>query len=426
MPARTKKSTAPKRRPLIAPALTLKELKRPAPEDEARLLKAAARLWEMKPWETWFESEIFAVQNPEDGRLGFVSVLGAGGEQFGVLVYDGPDALVQMLDLQERLGSSIPSELPDWIDDPATSPQLLTTLSDLLAASSGPPDEVDPMELLQIPQLQLMYETRRDLEPLDKGWLKRHNYKASGCGYPTFRSLVPGYLPWFVSKEEVHLLATALEQLIEVASRLDFDSDVLETKIEWSKNGTPSARVFARVPYQGKDGVLCWRDETLKVSPDATDDLRFLPDPILLERIAALPPSSATFEMEVIQTPIPIAEKDARPYLPSVVMGGSYGMVAAIELVPCGFGPHMLAPLVQTILKILSEQIMRPALILYSSPEMLVLEMLGKHLGIKVQRVEELETLDPAIESFAQTFSAGQSPNLPDNWSAGGDKPILH
>ena len=44
-----------------------------------RLYEAAIQVKELAPWEWMFEDEVFGVQDPETGKLGFVSVMGQGG-----------------------------------------------------------------------------------------------------------------------------------------------------------------------------------------------------------------------------------------------------------------------------------------------------------------------------------------------------------
>src|SRR5262245_1782397 len=75
--------------------------KTPTVEEWRRLYATSGRVKEMAPWEWMMEDEVFGVRNPESDEIGFVSVMGAGGEHFAVAVYPGADALYQFLYLHE-------------------------------------------------------------------------------------------------------------------------------------------------------------------------------------------------------------------------------------------------------------------------------------------------------------------------------------
>ena len=45
--------------------------------------------------------------------------------------------------------------------------------------------------------------------------------------WPVFRSYMPGYFPWFLTKEDALFLTTAIEQSIDVALRFKKDKDLL-------------------------------------------------------------------------------------------------------------------------------------------------------------------------------------------------------
>ncbi|MFC1981522.1 hypothetical protein ACFLVN_04695 [Chloroflexota bacterium] len=54
-------------------------MENPRPEEWAKLFKITERFKEVSPWQ-WIASEdIFAVVNPQDGEIGYCSILGNGG-----------------------------------------------------------------------------------------------------------------------------------------------------------------------------------------------------------------------------------------------------------------------------------------------------------------------------------------------------------
>ncbi len=61
----------------------------PSTDEAHQLYSAAVRVKELAPWKWMDESELFGVQSPETGELGFVSIMGMAGEHFAVAVYQG-------------------------------------------------------------------------------------------------------------------------------------------------------------------------------------------------------------------------------------------------------------------------------------------------------------------------------------------------
>src|SRR5262245_30971660 len=109
--------------------------KTPTIEEWGRLYAAAGRVKVMAPWKWMIEDEVFGVRNPERDEVGFVSVMGAGGEHFAVALYQGAVAL-----------------------------------HDFLALSQG--DSVETERLLEIPQLQASFDDRGRLGKVDSARLQ--------------------------------------------------------------------------------------------------------------------------------------------------------------------------------------------------------------------------------------------------------------
>ena len=153
---------------------------------------AASRLKTLAPWEWMTESDVFGVEHPETGDLGFVSVMGMLGEHHAVTVYLGPEALAQFWALQQ----------------------------------AGP--SADPERVLEIPQLQASFEDRDMLQKQDQALIKQLGLKFRGRqAWPLFRSFRPGFVPWFLEPGEVQFLSSILDQVSEVAERLQDNAALL-------------------------------------------------------------------------------------------------------------------------------------------------------------------------------------------------------
>ena len=195
----------------------------PTPEEWRKLYEAVIRIKEIAPWEWMTETDVFGVQNPETDELGFVSVMGLLGEHYAVAVYLGSEGLYGFWALQD------------------TSPL-------------GSPER-----LLEIPQLQASFEDRNELENKDREIIKATGLNFRGRkAWPMFRSLRPGFLPWFIEAEEARFLTHALEQVPAVASRFREDPAQLETHDD--------ARYLVRVPQQ-KGRTFVWEASIMRVPP---------------------------------------------------------------------------------------------------------------------------------------------------------------
>ncbi len=170
-----------------------------------RLYEVAVKVKELAPWEWMYEDQIFGVQNPEAEEIGFVSIMGIAGEHFGLSVYLGAEGLFGFNELHYK-------GLEDEGD--------MFEPDDYLAKA---------MKLFSIPQLQVSFENRATLEKDDHAIIKKLGFKFRGShNYPLFRSIVPGFLPYFITSEEAVFLSCLLEQILEVAPRVKGNEKLLE------------------------------------------------------------------------------------------------------------------------------------------------------------------------------------------------------
>jgi hypothetical protein len=262
----------------------------PTNEQWRRLYEAAVGVKELSPWEWMTETDVFGVHDPETEEIGFVSVMGMLGEHFGVSLYPNPRALYDFWALEE----------------------------------AGP--EINPDALLEIPQLQVSFEDRNQLEERDRKVIKELGFKFRGRKeWPMFRSYRPGFFPWFLEAEEARSLAVALDQLLEVAPRFREDRRLLAPDEE---------SYLVRVPHQ-RSGTRVWEDTVMEVPPPSPVSIQIEMDPGALESLESLPQSGHELEMDLFVFPTPIqGEKGARPVFPYMLLtvhAGS-GMVLGTEL----------------------------------------------------------------------------------------------
>lgn len=66
-------------------------MNKPSKEDWSALYQAAIAFQRAAPWEWMSSEDLFAIENPDDSEMGYCSVLGSGGEEFGVGMFVGED-----------------------------------------------------------------------------------------------------------------------------------------------------------------------------------------------------------------------------------------------------------------------------------------------------------------------------------------------
>ena len=154
------------------------------------------------------------------GVVGFVSVMGQLGQHSAVAVYIGAKGPYGFLDLEEI---------------------------DL---------EIDPFALFDVPQLQVSFEDRDILEKRDCDEIKKLGLKFRGAGnYPLFRSIGPGFLPWFITSDEARFLIYAIEQTLKVAPRTKRDPDILTAEDDIDGD------IYLIRVAENTDAGSVWREE---------------------------------------------------------------------------------------------------------------------------------------------------------------------
>jgi hypothetical protein len=336
----------------------------PAPslEEMRELYTAATQFQAMACWDWMADNDIFGVQNPETGEVGYCCVMGQAGEFFALGVYLGSEGLKTHMQIQS-------GQAPD-----------------------------DPIETLMTQKcLMASFEDREMVEKEDREVMKQLGLKFRGRNaWPLFRSYRPGYHPWFVTAEEARFLTLALQQTLEVAPRFKANPRLL----------APSrGKYLVRVPERSGDGWT-WHDERLapaplqaseKSAPGAVVDAARLQH---LQETAA--PTTGILEMDFAYSPTPVKEKgDERPYYPYLVMAADHdsGFVLNVDLVPPRELPSRFA---ENLLGILENMQKLPREVRVRSAEAFaLLEPVTAPLKVRLKTVRRLDALDAAREELA-------------------------
>jgi hypothetical protein len=250
----------------------------PSLEEWKALYEAAREFMANRPWTWMLDSDLFGVQNPQNGELGYCCIMGELEEVFALAVYLGSDGLEGYMRMQS---GEIDMDDPDLIN-----------LQNCLMAS---------------------FEDRGSLEKEDLQIIKRIGLKFRGRnGWPQFRRFLPGYAPWFLTNGEAQFLTIAIRQALDVASRFTRDRNLLTPPEE--------DQILVRVPLE-RDGQVEWKDTWMVPPPP---EKKHAPeakiDEILLERIKRNSKrTQGTWEIDSFYFPAPVAEGD-RPYFPRTLL----------------------------------------------------------------------------------------------------------
>lgn len=166
----------------------------PTVEEWRELYAAAERLRQAKPWEWMLDSDVWGVQNPETGEIGYCCVMGNLGELFGLNLYKGTEGL----------------EVHEMIEDGELEPG-------------------DFSLLFMQKCVQLTFGERDELDDEDLRVVKKLGLKLKGKGvWPCYRAFEPGLEPWYLTGGEARWLTVALAQVPEMLKRVKEDEEALQ------------------------------------------------------------------------------------------------------------------------------------------------------------------------------------------------------
>jgi Plasmid pRiA4b ORF-3-like protein len=245
------------------------------------LLATTKEFYKLKPWKMMDDRHIFAVEDPDSEELLFCSVLGNGGEFFGLAVYVGEAGYQSLMNSLNLNHSQF---------------QILVNQRSIV----------------------LDFADREELDKEDYKLVKKFDIPFRGKkAWPSFRSYKPGYYPWFIDIEEARILLLALEATMEVYEELN-DELVIPDMYE-------EQMVYFKIPRINKDGYYFENyvlDMDDYLNEDELEEVSLAVSEIELKRIEKLSgiiPASIEFVTEYIDMPIQ-NDPDERPVFPILVL----------------------------------------------------------------------------------------------------------
>ncbi|MGO4547441.1 hypothetical protein AB4Z29_21900 [Paenibacillus sp. 2TAB23] len=250
----------------------------PTEQQWTRLYETAIAFKAAKPWSILENGDIFAVKDPNSSLTGYCCVMGAGGELYGMAVYLGKNGL------------------------------------DTLLAMFNDELNEDPIFIQHC--LMLSFDDRENLQPKEREMIKKLGFIFRGRGaWPSFRLHEPGYYPWPLEHaHDVSFLSEALEQAIQVASKVSENSQLLHSNND---------QLLHRVGQPQPNGALEWHNEWLLPVEEGemeSDQSPYVPNELLLAQLKKTAKSSQSiWEIDLFFIPTPVMEK-GRPYFPMALV----------------------------------------------------------------------------------------------------------
>lgn len=340
----------------------------PSQEEWRALYQAAGRFYDLRPWTWLHEDQMFGVVNPEDGEVGYCSVMGNLGQHLALAVYLGV----------EGLGSYF-------------------TLRD---AEEGTYDVIDAY--IDQKSLQASFEDREILTDQDRQVIRSLGLKFRGRqAWPLFRDFRPGYAPWYLTAPQARFLTLALEQAAEVAVR--FREHPEELSLE---TGHCLVRMLQSTPAGQK-----WTEEWQPLPEEfPLTELQFSPDEEVVRTLREQAPHrkrQGAMELDHFYVPGLIGEQGERPYhiRELLVVDHGSGFILAHELVTPGTLGQAVLRAVQKGLQALE---VWPRQIGVRREELaLLIGQLVAPLGIETILVDYLPMMAQIQQMVSDFFSGG-------------------
>lgn len=337
----------------------------PSLEEWKQLYEAAICFKEESPWEWMWDSDIFGVQNPLDGDIGYCCMLGRAGEVFGVAVYLGTEGLDGFLKIKNE--KTIVSD-----DD------------DIMHSNKC---------------LLVTFEEENGLEKADKEILSNLGLEFRGKNaWPLFRNYSPGYFPWYLNKAETVFLANCLRQAKDVALRYKENSSFFDARNE--NNYLVRVQDTAH-PQAG------WRDSWMAPLPFKKVVLisKKLDERRLENILKTAARRRQAWETDFFYSPAYIAEKGRRPYYPLTLIfvdSASFFILNAHVTTIDKYRMEFDEKLLETIerAKVIPEEI------LVNKEELaFLLGQAAERLGIKVRLVNKIPAAADVRKEMFKVFT---------------------
>jgi hypothetical protein len=269
---------------------------------KSQMIRACMDFADMRLWELYDNMDLFVVQTPLEEPV-VASIMGAGGQEYGLSVFRGPDAFRQPLMLYDK-----------------------------------PKSAVDKINTIGF---SMMYY--RDMDHLEKKWLKSCNHNARKSEWvPSVISKKPGRMMEMVEKDhDVKLMLYILKGIMRAQEDGDFcpttagavDSKMMTIDVSGDALD-PNVRVKHRSFPGSRELLDLCNQDMLDEAPETEDAVN---EAVPEEVLAAARDHIREYYMDWLDLPIPILDnKTPRQFARS--KKGAQKIKMLIETIPAPTG----------------------------------------------------------------------------------------
>lgn len=349
---------------------TVEELLDPTSVEAKFLCQLASIIQQMSPWRFMAETDVFGFQDPETSELGFISVMGQLEQHRAVAVYRGVEGLYGLRHFEEAL-------------------------------EMDPKSDAAHDMFFEIPQIQLEFEPSAQLEKRDRAMIKSAGFKFPKDQQPKFRSYRPGYLPWFIMRDEATHLIYALTQTLDVASRFFSEPNLLPMN-----ENLDDREYLIRIPRMKESGPS-WEESIFTIDPPPTQLSPFSLEDSTVTELNELP-RCGPMEIDVFALPARVGGRNERPRLlyGLLCVDAESGFVLGMELLEATEGVDlMFASLPEKLASQWLEHAMVPQQLKVRSQRLAdLLQQLADQLALSISLVKKLPELNRAKKSLTAHF----------------------
>ncbi len=340
----------------------MNEESKPALEEWKTLYDAAVEFRKIEPWKWVKETDVFGVQNPWTGEIGYCCIMGEMGEVLAMAVYHGTEGLNGYLKILKK---------------------------------QVEPDDSESLFIQDC--LIVMFENKRFVEKEDVQLIIKLGYTFKGKNaWPVFKSYKPGFFPWFLSEDEVSYMTVALRQAKDMCLRLKENNKLLQS---------PGGNIYLTRISEAADGGLVWKDEWKEPAPlrkrDYPNDLI---DEVRIQRIKnSVKQSPAVWEIDFFFAPTPVRE-EGRPFFPYAIMLADHdtGFIYDVHLANCD---NYMKEFPEKLLSCMENTSTVPLEILVRKDEVArVVKPYTSKLNIKLSETKKLQNIDNAKRAMMRHF----------------------
>lgn len=322
------------------------------------LYEVATRIKELKPWEKFWDLDLIAIENGKAEDTVFFSILGRGGNCYGIAVYEGYEGLNRflMLTMQEKMNLS------------------------------------SEYAMFNQRNLTCYWGNRDELTDKQRKTIKDLGYKYRGKNqWLYFLSFEPGYYPYNMDESEVVRMSGHLQNL-EIALRY---YDEVDMKVDF-ENGN-----MFKLTFEKNEKCWSYKEEPLPFTSFQFGNL-IITDEKLLSDLKSTTKSKMILEADITPMGASVADKKYdRPVHPTLALLGDAmsGMILCAEMSEPEDDPMMI--LAEAVIGLIFQYGVPKEIRVSNVIVEAGLEQICEVGGIKLRRVKRL----PGLEEFKRSMS---------------------